>query len=92
MEWQTSRRRAWPCIPMPKGRGFTATFGKYKDVSEFDIHYVGFEFMKKRMYFKDSAIRKGHFRWQRCGTGRTEVDLIWIDETTVHYKNVHPLN
>jgi len=49
---------------------------------------VGFDYMKERTYSVNSAPRRGFFRWQRHGKGNLEIKLIWVEDTTVHYKNL----
>lgn len=50
------------------------------------------------IYHLDKTSVKGHLRWQPCGTGLTQVKLIWINEHERHFKKqdatseqVHPL-
>lgn len=55
----------------------------------FRVTRVGYSFHGK-IFSMDESIRKGHWRWQPHGPGLSKVKLIWIDETSVHYKNTSP--
>jgi hypothetical protein len=55
-----------------------------ESVCPYDTVLVGYDFHGRHRHI-ESSIRSGHFRWQRCGVGLSQVKLIWIDETEVHY-------
>ena len=52
------------------------------------VFLVGFDWKKNRLYKMSSTDVAGHFRWQPCGPGRSQVKLIWIDDHSREYKNV----
>lgn len=58
----------------------------YKHNNPFDIINVGFGF-HGRVYSVSKTLVSGHFRWQPCGKGLSQVKLIWIDE---HPRNYSP--
>ena len=44
------------------------------------VTFVNWGFEKPLRYRVGETSVSGHFRWQPCGTGRSEIKLIWIDE------------
>jgi hypothetical protein len=51
-----------------------------QDKPDFPAYLVGVNWMKDRIRHVDSSSVSAHFRWQPCGTARSLVKLIWIDE------------
>jgi len=50
-----------------------------------DIIEVGFNYMKGINYRVSSTEVRGHFRWQPCGSERSQVKLIWVKEHTRNF-------
>jgi len=69
-----------------------AYYKKHPDESPVPTVLVGYNYKKPVVYDVDQTIVTGHWRWQPCGQGRSNVKLIWIDEHMRHYKNVRGMN
>lgn len=53
----------------------------HKNHSRFDVVNVGYNFKEGRIFYKDQWGRKGHWRWQPHGPGRTLRKRIFVEET-----------
>jgi hypothetical protein len=52
----------------------------------FPVTLVNWSYGEK-LYNVDSTVVQGHFRWQPCGSGRSQVKLTWVREHERHYQN-----
>lgn len=59
----------------------------YKHNNPFTVINVGFSF-HGRVYSMSETSVSGHFRWQPCGQGFSQVKLIWIEEHLRQYSDV----
>jgi len=50
------------------------------------ITLINKDYHHEREFSVDATTVRGHLRWQPCGSGRTQVKLIWIDE---HERKYH---
>ena len=53
---------------------------KDQNLSQENIHLVGYNWKKAPIYHVDSTRVSGHFRWQRYDKGLSKVKLTWINE------------
>jgi hypothetical protein len=80
------RHQKAPIIPLTKKpKKLKRFYMDHKDIPFIDVTLVGFNHLKEAIYTKDQTMVRGHYVWQRCGVGLSQIKLIWRKEHVRHF-------